>query len=518
MPGVNITTAVRTGPAGTNDEVASQVFMVGETERGSTDGPILLRSFSEYTTYYGNYKSNSLYAHVKTFFDEGGSRCYVQRVVGDNATAGSIVLQNSGASATVLTLTATSVGAWSNNLTVQVLPGDTNIFDSLGAPVSSIRIQMKLDDVLVLSTRDFVNVTEAANFINSSAVSAFVEATANELSPVALPDVLAQPSTFSGGTDDPAGVSDSALVAALENFSPTLKSGAVCIPGRSGPTIWNGLRDHAAANNRIALLSFFDPSPAPNFTETPSAATARSDASVYYNDQYASNMAFYWPNIKVPAPSITELVYGATPGSGTTITISPESYVAAARARAIFEAGGPWRAGAGQISAANTIVGLTQDVTAATGETMDAARVNVIRNIANSVRVYGARSVSGDEANWRYITMRDTMNYISVGIEDRMEEYVFETIDGRGNLFGLIRASIKAFLDPIRVAGGLYEAYDDQGTLVDPGYNVVVDSSNNPVTQLATGLVKAEVGVRVSAVADLISIVITKSNLSAPVI
>jgi len=54
--------------------------------------------------------------------------------------------------------------------------------------------------------------------------------------------------------------------------------------------------------------------------------------------------------------------------------------------------------------------------------------------------------------------------------------------------------------------------------LLDPGYNVTVNSTNNPTSQLATGLVKADVGVRVSGVADLINITITKSNLSAPVI
>jgi len=69
MPGVNITTAVRTGPVGTGDIVSGQVFMVGETERGPLDEPTLLRSFSDFTTYYGNYKSGNLYSHVKTFFE-----------------------------------------------------------------------------------------------------------------------------------------------------------------------------------------------------------------------------------------------------------------------------------------------------------------------------------------------------------------------------------------------------------------------------------------------------------------
>jgi len=63
----------------------------------------------------------------------------------------------------------------------------------------------------------------------------------------------------------------------------------------------------------------------------------------------------------------------------------------------------------------------------------------------------------------------------------------------------------------------LYEAFDDEGVQVDPGYTVTVDSTINPATQLATGLVKAAVGVRVSSVADKINITITKSNLTAPV-
>lgn len=500
MPGVNITTAVRTGPVGTSDITASQVFMVGEAERGPTDAPTLLRSFSDYTTYYGNYESSSLYAHVKTFFDEGGTRCYVQRVVGSGATAGTLSLADS-ASATVLSFTAKNAGDWSDNLTVEVAASDTTVSGS-----NSFKLKVALDGKLLLTTRNLTSVTEAATLINSSSVAHLLEATATEQDPVTVP-VTVSAQALSGGSDGSA-ASTSDLTAGLDLFSASLKSGAVCIPGQYGSTIWEAIRDHAAANNRIAILSF-DPAD--------TARDARDAASAYYGDDDASYMAFYWPHVKVSAPNSTELATGTTAAAGTTITISPEAYVAGARARAVV-ANGPWRAGAGQISKANTIVALAQDVTPATGETMDAARVNVIRNVANSIRVYGARSVSNDEANWRYITMRDTMNYISVGIEDRMEEYVFETIDARGNLFGRIRASIKAFLDPIRDAGGLYEAYDDQGALIDPGYNVVVDGSINPVTQLSDGLVRAEVGVRVSGVADLISIVITKSNLSAPVI
>jgi len=503
MPGVNVTTAVRTGPVGTGDVVAGQVFMVGEAERGPTDQPTLLRSFSDYTTYYGNYQSGSLYSHVKTFFDEGGGRCYVQRVAASDAAVGTIDLVDSAGSAT-MTITAKNVGEWSDNLDVEVATSDVGVS-------GTYRLKVYLDDRLLLTTRDLVSKIDGINVINSSSVNHLIEASDANTDLSTVPDTAAATALSSGSNGSAVVATD--IAAAIDpdttTISPNLKNGAICAPGWGDSTVWNALRDHAAANNRVALLGF---------SAGTSAGAAKTAASDYYSDAKSSYMAFYWPHIKVAAPSVSELATGTTSVQGTTVTISPEAYAAGARAKAIQQASGPWRAGAGQISQASTVVDLAQDVTPATGDALDAARVNAIRKIGAGIRIYGARSVSDDEANWRYITMRDTMNFIVVGVEDRMEEYVFETIDGRGNLFGRIRASIKAFLEPIRVAGGLYEAYDEDGVMVDPGYNVVVDSTINPATQLATGLVKAQVGVRVSGVADLIDIVITKSNLSAPVI
>lgn len=501
MPGINVTTAVRTGPVGTGDIVAGQVFMVGQAERGPTNEPTLLRSFSDYTTYYGNYKSDNLYAHVKTYFDEGGTRCYVQRVVSSNATAGSVTLNDASGSATMVA-TAKNVGAWGANLDIQIAAAD----------VTGFKVKVFLDDALLLTTRDLTSVADAINVVNVSAVSHLIElsddptSTSNPAEGSVTP--VSGATTPSDGDNVDADDIVAALALATTNLTANYKSGAVCAPGWSDSTVHDALRDHAYDNNRIAICSV---------AQGAAASSVKTTASSYSGAK-GEYMAFYWPHVKVAAPNSGEVATGATAPTGASITIAPDAYAAAARTRAIQQANGPWRAGAGQISAASTIVGLAQDVTPATGDALDEARVNAIRKIGNTFRVYGARSASSDEANWRYITQRDTMNYIVTGVEDRMEQYVFETIDGRGNLFGRIRGSIKAFLDPIRVAGGLYEAYDADGALVDPGYNVVVDGTINPATQLATGQVKAQVGVRVSGVADLINIVITKSNLSAPII
>jgi len=47
---------------------------------------------------------------------------------------------------------------------------------------------------------------------------------------------------------------------------------------------------------------------------------------------------------------------------------------------------------------------------------------------------------------------------------------------------------------------------------------VKCDSSLNPTTQLADGLIKAKVGMRVSSVGDKIEVDIVKSNLTASVV
>jgi hypothetical protein len=144
--------------------------------------------------------------------------------------------------------------------------------------------------------------------------------------------------------------------------------------------------------------------------------------------------------------------------------------------------------------------------------------VNALRVIQGAVRVYGARSVSSDTANFRYITARDTLNYIVTQAEARLEDLVFSVIDGRRSVFGQVEARLIGLLEPLRTAGGLYEAFDVDGNQIDPGYSVEVTDALNPVTQLANGTVRAKVGVRVSSVADRIEVEVVKSNLTSSVV
>ena len=490
MPGVVVTTAVRSGPTGVGAIESSQLFIAGETQRGPTDETKLVRSFSEFKTYYGEYTtSTTAWVPVKTFFEEGGSRVYVARATGAGAAAASGSLDD-GSNDTI-DFDAADVGTWGNDLVIAVIAAD-----SLSG---GFRVTVTLDSDLLLTTPDLADVAAAVSFINTSSVSHLVVASNNTDS---TSDPAVGSVTLTGGAEPTTTLTDAEYNTALGLFTYELGAGVVCMPGQTSTTAYANLEDHATANNRIAFCGFA--AATTNANAKTNAAAAGTAAGTE-----ARRMAFFHPHIKVEDPA----------DAGLTVTISPETFAAAARSKAINEAGAPFRAGAGLISAASSFVkGVELAIDKADGDLLDEGRVNAIRSIGGSVRVYGARSLSTDDANYRFITFQDMVNHIVVEAEERLEDFVFSTIDSRGGLFGQIRSSMVAMLDPHRISGGLYEAFDADGGRIDPGYSVVVNDDNNPVSQLATGLVKVDIGVRVSSVGDKINVTITKSNLTASVV
>jgi phage tail sheath protein FI len=149
---------------------------------------------------------------------------------------------------------------------------------------------------------------------------------------------------------------------------------------------------------------------------------------------------------------------------------------------------------------------------------LDDDNVNALRVIEGGVRVYGARSMSADTTNFRYITAQDTINGIVYDANKTLEDLVFSVIDGRSNIFAAVQARLVAILEPRRISGALYEAFDIVGRRVDMGYTVKCNAKLNPPSQVADGLVKAKVGVRISSVGDKIEVDIVKSNLTTSVV
>ena len=486
MPGVVISTAVRTGPSATTVRESSQLFVVGKAQRGPADEAVLIESIADFEAKFGGYLSSSyLHPTVETFFEEGGTQCYVARTVGASATSGELELDDSLA-ATVLTITANGPGTWSADVDIEVVEVVAG---------TSFKINLYYQDALVYSTGTVTSAAQAAGRINLSAVATqYVSAAATE-GATTLPVAIAATALSTGAAGSTVVVGD--YVSSLDLFNGALGSGAVTCPEISNSTMHDALISHANTNSRIAIL---------HDVENASIAAVKATAVALQGGDNAEHAALYFPWIEVP-----------TTINGVTRFIPPVGYVAAKRATAHNQTGSHVPA-AGLLSASRFVTGVKTDIDKTNGDSLDDAGVNAIRIIQNSVRIYGARSLSADDENFRYITAQDTVNHVVIEAGRSLEDLVFSTIDGRNTIFSAIESRLIAILSPLRDIGALFEAYDANGRKIDSGFTVRCDAKLNPVSQLAGGTVKAKVGLRVSSVGDKIEVDIIKSNLTASVV
>ena len=492
MPGVSIQTAVRVGPNAATAVETSQLFAVGKAARGPVNTAKLVTSLAEFEAIYGGYASYSyLHPTIETFFEEGGTRAYISRVVGASASTGSITLNEGGVGGdNVMTITANGPGAWSSGITVEtVKPGTVS---------DTFIVKIYDNGTLLYSTGNCTSVAQAVGRINSSSsASKLVTATDLQASGSPLPENQAA-TAMSAGDDNEETVTAANYVTGLNLFLESYGTGVVVCPESSNSTVQSGLATHANTYNRIAFLSgAYDDT----IAEAKTAGNTLSAA-----DNNAEHVAYFYPWVYIP-----------TSVAGVNRLIPPVGYAAAKRAVAHTQVGAH-KPGAGLISVAQFVNGVATDIDKTNGDALDDSYVNAIRVINNTVRVYGARSLSADTTNFRYITAQDVVNKVVVEAYRSLEDLIFSVIDGRNTIFAAVESKLFAILEPLRANGALFEAFDVNGKRIDFGYTVKCDPSINPTTQLADGLIKARVGLRVSSVGDKIEVDIIKSNLTKSVV
>jgi len=258
-----------------------------------------------------------------------------------------------------------------------------------------------------------------------------------------------------------------------------------------------GLITHANEYNRVSILH------TDNSTSIAGAKTWAQD--VIGDNLNLEHAALYYP-----------WVFAPTEVAGVNRQIPPDGYVAGKRSRVINGSGAhiPF---AGSNSQADFVNGIVVDIDRANGNSLDDECVNAIRVINNTVRIYGARSLSQDTTNFRYISAQDTVNSIVTEAYKSLEPLVFSPIDGRGGIFSAVEARLISVLEGYRILGALFEAFSTNGTRIDYGYTVRCDAKLNPTLDLTNGKVTARVGLRVSSVGDRIEVDIIKSSLTASV-
>lgn len=452
-------------------------FAVGLCDKGPVDRPIEVRSLDEFTTKCGARVSYSgLYDALDLFFREGGSHAYIGRVVGPSATQSSRNLVDNAA-ATSLVVKAIGPGVAGASLKVAVVAGNNG---------GTYQIQITdASNVVLEQSPDLTTQQDAVTWALAYSTNVVITIGASALAPVVGgSNVL---TALTGGTDDRNNIVDANWLTALSLFTKDLGPGQVSAPGRTTDVGHQQLCDHAANNNRCAIMD------APDTATTSTLITSATNAKTTGNGQYG---AIFAPWIVIPGVV-----------AGTSRTVPPSAMVAGLCARVDLSDGPNVPAAGLSKGVSNYATGISQAAwDDPTRNTLNSSGVNVIRNMLGfaSIVVFGWRSLADplnnaawlDLSNVRLLMEIQALAY-SIG-----QQFLFSQIDGQGHTLSAYGGALTAMLQGFWESGQLYGATPSDAFNVDVGPSV-----NTPLT-ISGNEIRAVLAVRPSPMAELVTIII----------
>lgn len=161
------------------------------------------------------------------------------------------------------------------------------------------------------------------------------------------------------------------------------------------------------------------------------------------------------------------LVYGKIKDaiSNLAVTLPPCGAIAGIYVRTDANAG-VWKAPANVsvLAGIRPALDIDDDLHANLNAPSNGKAINAIRTYpGRGLLVYGARTLAGNDLEWRYVNVRRTFCFIEDSIGIAMQDFVFEP--NTEQTWIKVRAMIKSFLNKLWKAGGLYgntpsDAYD----------------------------------------------------------
>jgi phage tail sheath protein FI len=474
-PGVYIE-EIATGPVPIEGVSTSTAGFVGPTERGP-ENPRLITSWLEYRRWYGGYipEESFLAYAVQGFFDNGGRRCYVSRVVSNAAVAAQSVIDN-------LIIQANGRGTWGNNIAVKVdIPGkdvpNQNRFklsiwyyrdpyptgnpDPTDTNAAVNNPNWRAPDAF----EQFDNLTaldgmtnNVVNAINASSNLIRVAWNANGPTPLQTNanitrlqnGLLGAPlviGDFDGNPNPPDGV-----YRGLEAMQRIDEISLLCVPDEVHPSpalvplrdpIRNSVLNQCELlRDRFAILSV---DPGHSDTNAPAPIGLNPPRDTSYG-------AFYYPWIEIFDPLTNERRF-----------IPPTGHVAGIYARTDIERG-VHKAPANEI--VRGALNMEFPITKGTQDILNPRGVNCIRDFRTDnrgIRVWGARTMSTD-GQWRYVNVRRLFLFVEESIDEGTQWVVFEPNDEP--LWDRVRRSITNFLVTIWRNGALMGATQEEAFFV----------------------------------------------------
>lgn len=451
-----VSVTINTSPSSppTAGPVSGRFFIVGQTQKGSTT-PTVIRSMREYIAEFGaRTVGSAMYDAAELALRSGVAELVVTRATGPAPVRASADLESGD-----LIVTAKDVGAFANVFTA--------------AYTSATKTLTVVTDV---GTEVYTG-TDLASLLAASNASTTVTVTSGG----ALPSSDVSAVTFTSGTDD---FSNVVWATTLATITPDLGPGAIATPGVAHATTGQAIATHAAANDRLGLVTVA------SGTSLANAVTAAATIRAYTN---SSHLAFVWPSVTVPD------------GTGAQRTVDPTAFAAGLRARA-------HAVGIGESALAERYARQVVDVapevatTSADWASANAARISVVRTVAGVTRLYSWQTVNAAKVNLLPAQYRDMINALAYGGSVILESYVGAPgtaatySAAAGELSGFL-SGYASYLQP-RISGGVQ---------VDPGYVVSVSGGSDP----ADNRISADVSIRFAESVEFVDFVIAVGDANA---
>jgi phage tail sheath protein FI len=521
-PGVYIE-EIQTGPRPIEGVSTSTAGFVGQTERGPTH-PTLVTSWQSYYRWFGGYIDRPpntsaavfLPYAARGFFDNGGQRLFIARVVGTGSSKAVIDLGD-------IKIQAIGEGIWGNNVLISVKPAsivDPNNPNPITQNWFRIQVAYYRDaipdpfvdptDPTQLGNKDRREPDVFEDYDNLSAVSTdsnFALSVINASSRLivvtactARPADVAFPTHLDSGITVAAGI-DEYLDA--QQVDPELKKGLAGLSGIREISLVAAPDEVVIGNLKEKIIESCEATK--DRFAVVSVDERVADFTPLRPPRDTSYAGFYYPWIRVLATHTPE-------GHRT---IPSQGHVTGIYARVDVERGV-------HKAPANEVVRgiLTRDLAGnkkpleftlskRDQDILNPRGVNVIRDFRSDgrdIRVFGARTMTSDSM-WKYINVRRLFIFVEQSIDRGTQWAVFEP--NYEQTWSAIRTSITAFLRTVWRNGAL------MGTTQDEAFFVKCDRTTMTQDDIDNGRLICLIGIAPVKPAEFVIFRISQKTMEA---
>jgi Bacteriophage tail sheath protein len=452
----------------------STAGFLGVTERGPL-APIFISNFGEYRRNYGDYLKDRYLAYgIEGFFQNGGERCFVARVISNDPATKSASGKFDG-----MEVTAIGPGKWGENVAVKIskaalddgTPSTEDLFrltliywpTKPAAPVvdpsdpANSNDRKRIEPSVLEIYDNLVPAQSATNFyerqVNNSSVLVTVKL-------IAAGRPANKPLTFLSGANDGAVIDATDFVDALNRLEAIDEVAILCCPDENEfSEISNALTTQCETlKDRLAILQA--PNPAPS-------------VDIHRPTVVSKYAAYYHPWLRIINP-VTQLA----------MEIPPGGHVAGIYARSDAERG-VHKAPANEIICGlyldplDPTAGMKVQVTKADQDVLNARGVNVLRYFTGRGNlVWGARTTTADPG-WKYVNVRRLFIFVEESIKKATRWVIFQPNDE--SVWARVHKSVSAFLTRLWMDGML------QGMKPEEAYFVRCDRTTMTQADIDAG-------------------------------